>query len=155
MADSIFTSVDGLQELGEKFRELGSEIGHKIAQKAVNAGARVIAKRAIELAPVAIKNHKLYEFNVLVPAGNLKKNIVVKKVSRTELTAEAIVTVRGKRKDNFAARYGRLQEWGTVKEPAHPYLRPAFEQEKGFAVGRIKEVLKTEIEKSETAKKAK
>ena len=39
-----------------------------------------------------------------------------------------LVTVRGKRKDGYAARYGRLQEFGTVHHAPQPFLRPAFDK---------------------------
>ena len=48
----------------------------------------------------------------------------------------------------FASRIGALQEYGTVKMPAQPFMRPAFAQEKGFAVQAIRETLKKRIDKA-------
>ena len=151
MADSITVKVEGLQQLGERMRNLAEAVNKRIAQKAINAGAQVIKKQAIANAPQYPKQHK-NEYGQEVPPGTLKRNIVVKKVTRTNLTAEAIVTVRGKRKDFYAARYGRIVEYGSVKMAPEPFMRPAFEQEKGFAVGRIKQILTAEIEKAENAR---
>src|SRR2546427_167402 len=130
MPISTFVRIDGLQQLGERMRSLTQEVNLKIAGRATNAGAQVIKKRAVANAPAWPVAHKLE--GVIVPPGNLKKNIVVKKV-RSPLTSEHIVTVRGKRKDAYAARYGRLVEFGTVKMSPKPFLRPAFYGGKGEA----------------------
>jgi HK97 gp10 family phage protein len=154
LASGVKVKVEGLRELGERMQALANAVNKRIAQKAVNAGATIIKKQAIANAPKYPRAHTLqigkgkHTATVVVPPGTLKKNIVVKKVTKTRYTAEAIVTVRGKRKDFFAARYGRLVEYGTVKMAAEPFLRPAFEEEKGFAVGRIKQVLTLEINKA-------
>lgn len=151
---SVTVKIEGLVELNEKMRKLGAAVGTKIARSATNAGAQVVKKQAIRLAPEwDFGPHKLKVGGetVTVPPGNLKKNIVVKRIARSELTSEHIVTVRGKRKDNFAARYGRLVEYGTVKMSPEPFMRPAFEQEKGFAVqaiiGRVKKGIDKEWNK--------
>lgn len=124
---------------------MSSDISLKISRQAVNAGAQIIKKQAISNAPAWPLPHKLE--GVIVPPGNLKKNIVVKKI-KSPLTAEYIVTVRGKRKDAYAARYGRLVEFGTVKMGPQPYLRNAFESGKGAAVEAIKTKLKAGIDKA-------
>jgi HK97 gp10 family phage protein len=146
MPASVFVEVKGLQELGERLRLMKSEVSLKIGRQAVNAGAQVIKKQAIANAPIWPKPHKLE--GVMVPSGNLKKNIVVKKI-KSPLVAEYIVTVRGKKKDAYAARYGRLVEFGTVKMAAEPYLRPAFDSKKSEAVEAIKAKLIAGIEKAE------
>lgn len=134
MARSVTVRVEGLRELGEAMRELGSETAKKIASSMTSAAAGVIRKDAIVRAPEHHEPHMLE--GVLVQPGNLKRNIVRKKLSarRTNLTSEHIVTVRGKKKDGYAARYGRLQEFGTVHHAPQPFLRPAFDTKKRAAV---------------------
>lgn len=141
--------IKGLRELGEAMKALGDDIGLKIARSATNAGAQVIKRRAKELAPVAAEPYEIE--GVLVQPGNIGKNIVVKRLKRnqTQLTSEHVVTVRGKAKYGYASRVGALQEFGTVNHPAQPYMRPAFEQEKGFAVQKIRETLKRRIDKAQ------
>lgn len=130
--------VEGLRELGETMRALGRETATKIAGAMTNAGAQVVKKDAIRRAPEHDEPHKVD--GVLVQPGNLKRNIVVKKVSRnrTPLTSAHIVTVRGKKKDGYAARYGRLQEFGTVHQAPQPFLRPAFDSNRMQAVQAMK-----------------
>lgn len=147
---TITVEVKGLRELGERMRSLAQEVNLKIARSATNAGAQLVKKQAIANAPAWPVAHMLE--GVLVPPGNLKKNIIVKRIAKSALTSEHIVTVRGKRKDAFAARYGRLVEFGTVKMAPESFLRAAFEQEKGFAVGAIKDKLSDGIDKAMKAK---
>ncbi len=130
--------VEGLRELGEAMRALGRETATKIAGSMTSAGAQVVKKDAIRRAPEHDEPHKVD--GVLVQPGNLKKNIVAKKVSKskTPLTSAHIVTVRGKKKDGYAARYGRLQEFGTVHHAPHPFLRPAFDANRMQAVQAMK-----------------
>lgn len=141
--------IKGLRELGEAMKDLGDDIGLKIARAATNAGAQVIKRRAKELAPVAPEAYVID--GVLVQPGNIGKNIVVKRVQRgqTPLTSEHVVTVRGKAKYGYASRVGALQEFGTVKQSPQPFMRPAFDQEKGFAVQKIRETLKRRIDKAQ------
>ena len=141
--------IKGLRELGEAMKALGDDIGLKIARSATNAGAQVIKRRAKELAPVAPESYEIE--GVVVQPGNIGKNIVVKRLKRnqTQLTSEHVVTVRGKAKYGYASRVGALQEFGTVHHPAQPFMRPAFEQEKGFAVQKMRETLKRRIDKAQ------
>lgn len=141
--------IKGLRELGEAMKALGNDVGLKIARSATNAGAQVIKRRAKELAPVAPEPYTIE--GVIVQPGNIGKNIVVKRLKRgqTQLTSEHVVTVRGKAKYGYASRVGALQEFGTVKQSAQPFMRPAFEQEKGFAVQKIRETLKRRIDKAQ------
>lgn len=136
--------VSGLKELGEAMSKMSSAVAMKIARGMTNAGAHVVKKDAIARAPKHDKPHMLE--GVLVQPGNLKKNIVAKRVSKSDLTSEHIVTVRGKKKDGYAARYGRLQEFGTVKEPPQPFLRPAFDNNVNKAVDAMKKYGEKRIE---------
>jgi len=153
MARSVTVQVRGLRELGEAMRALGRETAQKIAVAMTSAAAGVVRKDAIALAPEHEEPHTVD--GVLVQPGNLKRNIVRKKVakSQTRLTSEHIVTVRGKKKDGYAARYGRLQEFGTVHHAPHPFLRPAFDSNRMKAVETMKKTGERRI--MAAAKKAK
>lgn len=151
MAKSV-VRVDGLRELGEAMRSLGREVATKVATSMTSAAAGVVRKDAIARAPEHDEPHTVD--GVEVQPGNLKRNIVRKKVakSKTPLTSVHIVTVRGKRKDGYAARYGRLQEFGTVHHAPQPFLRPAFDNNRMRAVDEMKRVGQRRIEAA--AKKA-
>lgn len=136
--------VDGLKELGEALSLLSTDIQNKIARAATNAAAQVIKNEAIRRAPS--------------DTGNLRKNIIVKRLPAGEaspLTSQYMVTVRqGKLTKKQAgsglqdAFYGRFVEFGTVKMPPRPYLRPAFDQKKTDAVDAMKPRLKQRIDKA-------
>jgi HK97 gp10 family phage protein len=153
MATRTRFEIKGLRELGEALKALGDETGSKIARAATAAAAGIIRKRARELAPVAPEPYTIE--GVRVQPGNIGKNIVTKRVpaAKTRLTSEHVVAVRGKLKYGFASRVGALQEFGTVKMSPQPYLRPAFEQEKGFAVQAMRAKLKAGIDKANKAAK--
>jgi HK97 gp10 family phage protein len=152
MADRLTVKVDGLRELGERMRKLSADVSKKAAFSSVLAGANVIKKGAIQRAPDSEEPHKLTVDGqtVTVIPGNLRRNIINKRVpkNQTNLTAEYLVTVRGKAKAGFASRYGRLVEFGTVKMAAQPFLRPAFDTGKEKAVSEIAKKLERVITKA-------
>lgn len=153
MATTQRIQVAGLRELGEKFRRLGTLTNAQgVAQKAVNAGGLVIKKRVIANAPVAPAPYRVDDgtkSGQLVQPRNIQRNVVVKKVpqSQTQYTAEAVVAIRGKRKNGFASRIASLAEFGTVKQAAKPFVRPAFEEGKFEAVDAIALRLQQELDK--------
>lgn len=128
-------TMSGLAELEKRLATLGADMGGKIARGATSAGARVIQKEAIRRAP------KL--------TGVLQKAIVVKREKNTRLAAEyAVGWKKPKKKGDPNAWYGRLLEFGSVKMPAQPHIRPAFDSKKGAAVDKIAEVLKKRLDKA-------
>lgn len=135
--------VEGLAELGAAMRSLSSDVQKKIARAATNAGAQAIRKIAVTKAPK--------------DTGNLRKNIIVKRIppNETNLASQHIVTVRqGRLTDRQKERgledafYAKFVEFGTVKMSAQPFLRPAFDQGKEPAVQAIKQRLKARIDKA-------
>jgi len=150
---SVTVKVTGLRELGEAMRGLSREMNLKIARSATGRAASVIRKRARELAPVYKEDYVVK--GVKVPRGNVRDNIVAKRVSpsETRFTSEHLVVVRGGRKNGYASLIAAFDEFGTVKMTPRPFMRPAFDQEKGFAVGRIKQAIAEGIAKAATVKK--
>jgi HK97 gp10 family phage protein len=125
MASATF-AVKGLRELGEAMRTLSADVSLKLAWQATGAAARVVKKRAV----------RNIESSPSVRTGNLERSVIIKRMPRSErgnLTAEHIVTVRGRgkqtRKGNLqaGAPYAHFVEFGTVNMPAEPFLRPAIE----------------------------
>ena len=137
--------VKGLRELGLQMRALGADMAGKVARQATAAGAGV-ARKAIKAG--APKD-----------TGNLQAAIVMKRVKDTPLAAEYIVAIRkGKTRDAKAAKrgegrlgkdafYGGFQEFGTVKAPAQPFIRPGFEESVQPATEAIARRLKQRIDK--------
>lgn len=143
MASSVTVKIDGLQELGQRMKSLSSDVNNRIARAATVAGAVVIRKAAQQKVPV--------------DTGNLKKNIIVKRLPKgeTPMTSEHIVTVRqGKLTEKQKgsgiqdAFYGRFVEYGTAKMPARPYMRPAYDENKEKAVEAIKDRIRARLDKA-------
>lgn len=143
MAKSVTVKVEGLRELGDRMKGLSEAMNNRIARAATAAGAVVIRDAAKQ--------------KVAVDTGNLKKNVIVKRLPKGEspFTSEHIVTVRqGKltKKQKAAgledAFYGRFVEYGTAKMPARPYMRPAFDQNKEKAVQAIKDRITKRLAKA-------
>lgn len=144
MAESI--KVSGLRELGQRMRSLSADMAGKVARQATAAGAGV-----------ARKNIKA---RVPVDTGNLRAAVVMKRVRDTNLTEEYVVAVRkGKRRDVTAAKkgegklgkdayYAHMVEFGTVKMPAQPFVRPGFEESVQPATEAIRKRLKARLDKA-------
>ena len=143
MAKSVTVKVDGLAELGMRMKSLSEDVNKKIGRAGVAAGAGLIARAARAKAPV--------------DTGNLRKNIITKRIPPGEstLTSEYIVTVRqGKLTQKQRAKgledafYGRFVEHGTAKTAAQPFLRPAYDENKMKAVETIKERIAARLAKA-------
>lgn len=143
MAKPVTVQVDGLRELGERMKSLKSDMANRIARAATAAGSVVIRNAAQQSVPV--------------DTGNLKKNIIVKRLPKGEarFTSEHIVTVRkGRLTDKQktaglkSAYYGTFVEFGTAHTPARPFLRPAYDQNKERAVEAIKDRIDKRLRKA-------
>ena len=146
------TQVDGLRELGEAMRHLSADINNKISRAAVNAAAQVVKKDAIARAPQSTEPHQLgRRKDQIAQPGNLKRNIIVKRLPRqeTDLTQEYIVGVRsGSGRVPKDAFYWRFIEFGTVKLTAQPFLRPALYANQAVSIQKMADVLKRRIDKA-------
>jgi HK97 gp10 family phage protein len=126
-------------------RELKKEVAQRVAGSMTNAAAQVVKKTAVAN---VVRNPS-------VDTGSLKESVIVKKIpkSQTDLTSQHIVTVRGRGKlikrgkkagqRQTDAPHAHLIEFGTVNMPAEPFLRPAFDRDKG----RLPEVMRQTGEK--------
>lgn len=148
--------VKGLRELGEAMRTLSDDINKKVSRQAVAAGAKLVRDDARRRAPR--------------DSGNLQAAIVMKNLTRTKLTARYVVATRsGKTADvkagKAAARsgdkaqrrlvgkdafYGAFVEFGTVKAPAQPFMRPAFEENQQAALDAIATRLAQRIKRAKS-----
>lgn len=143
MAESV--RISGLRELGLQMQALSADLAGKVARQATAAGARVTRQAIKAGAPK--------------DTGNLEAAIVMKRVRDTRLTEEYVVAVRkGKTRDSKAAKrgegrlgkdafYARFQEFGTVKAPAQPFIRPGFEESVQDATQAIADRLKQRLQK--------
>lgn len=153
MASTV--DIPGLRELGERLKALPKEIAGK------NGGPLLKALR--RMGTVIQKDAKS---RVAVKTGTLRDNIIVVRKRKDKLRPgeEGVdVTVRFKAtayKDNARNRrlgrvggtyknagplfYAKFLEFGTSRQPATPFLTPAFEAAKGT----LPEMFRTALTKS-------
>ena len=147
--------IEGLRELGVAMQGLRIDVARKVAFSAALAGANVIKKAAARNAHVAERAYKVRfkrgDWPQTVQPGNIGRKVANKRI-KSALTAEYIVFVRGKYKDQFAGRAARLLEFGTVKQAPTPFMRPAFEANKEAAAAAMKLRLQKRIEKANRLK---
>lgn len=141
--------ITGLNELLKELQGLERKIFDKAMNKTVRAGAKVIQKAARENAPV--RSNEWEGANYPNPPGTLKKGIAIAKASRQPPT---IVRYQV----GFAPKawYGHLVERGhklvragkTIGHvPAHPFLRPAFDNNVQKVIEEMKTTLRGELDK--------
>jgi HK97 gp10 family phage protein len=144
MADSVTFEVKGLRELGLAMNKLERDMSLKISWNATGAAARVVKTRA----------QRNIQSSPSVRTGLLLKSVIIKRMpasERGDLTAEHIVTVRGRGKRSRkgiltqGAPYAHMVEFGTIHMPAEPFLRPALENAQSEAVAAMKRALERGI----------
>lgn len=166
--------VQGLRELGLQMKGLSADVQKKITRQAVAAGAKIVRDAARSAAPVdkgvlrkgivmkAVKQTPLTaEYIVTVSTREMKKYVQKSRAAVVELegpTRPELVNGKMVRKKKLLALkedyesygdlfYGRFHEFGTVKMPARPFLRPAIEDNKQAAIDAIARRLKQRIDK--------
>ncbi len=135
--------IEGAKELNKALGSFTKDIEQKIAKQAVRAGANVIAKEARLLAPMGL-------------TGTLKRSIkVVARSKRTGDAVASVVTRSGKKYTlrNMNAWYAGMVEFGTSKNPARPFLRPALDSKGPEAIKAISNKIVARIKKMAVLKK--
>ena len=149
MADGYASvEVRGLKELNEALRQLPDRIARNVLRGATSAGAAVIRKEAKVKAPV-------YTGQVSAghpPPGTLRRAVYQKQIRELSSLVKQTFYVgvrvgRNASKKGLDAFYWRFIEFGTSKQPARPFLRPAFETKKLEAIAAIKQYLTDRIPK--------
>lgn len=150
--------VDGLKELEAKLRALGEEYGAKAALSPVRSALRKAGKVVQQSAQNRVRRK----------TGTLAENIIVaadRKPPDGQLSVKVTVRAKAKayksnstnvRKGRIGLEYqhygplfyARFLEFGTSKMSAYPFLRPAFEENKGNLPQIIKAELAAAIERS-------
>lgn len=132
---SFTVKVAGLKEVEASLKELKKSTARSVIRKALREGGEVLARAARDLVPV--------------DTGGLRESIDVS--SRLNRSQKA---KHRKRADQevFVGPDGRpqsiTQEFGTYKEPAQPYMRPAWDGNSKAAMTRISDALFVEVERA-------
>lgn len=120
--------LKGMSEYLEEIARAGQNVD-AAAAKAVAAGGDVVHGSMLDKVPVL--------------TGNLKAHLV-----RTEPTQEgnfiSVEVGMSKNTDADTALYGNVQEYGSATNPAQPYIRPSFDENKARVRAAEKAVLQGE-----------
>ena len=106
----------GLKELGDELKGFTEKVRLRSLNTATRFATKPAAEEAKRIAPER--------------SGNVKSAIVLRKrTPRSKYRSTFVVTIKSK--GAFGSTwYARLVEFGTVKQPAQPFMRVAFERHK-------------------------
>lgn len=122
--------VEGLRELEDALMALPRATARNVCRRALKKAAEPIAEKARAKAPV--------------DESDLRDSIAVSERAVRNQKQSAIEMHVGPGRHP----QGVLQEFGTYKEPAQPFMRPAWEAEKHQAMDTIVKELGVELDKA-------
>jgi len=153
--------IKGLQELGASLGKFGDKIATHYLHVATYAAAELLRKAVVARAPVSMAGSHGN------PPGMLRDSLVVIRRRGAPLTSQYSVGVRkiklkyalnklNKRLkraglayfNDDAAFYWRFIEFKTKHAKAHPFMGPAFEQNKFAAMEKFSQVFAAGVEKA-------
>lgn len=154
--------IDGLKDLDAALSDFSKATAGNILKRAVGAAGAMIAEHAIEIAPEDTGNLKR-EIKVSTPKiispGKAAFAQAMRETGDRAIAAEAAHAANreagGSGRSAVAqvgptkkAGEGILQEFGTVKMRAQPFMRPTWDAYDDAALEVIKETLAEEIDKA-------
>jgi len=130
--------IEGLKEVQKKLKSLPGNVQRRVVRGATRAGANIVKKEAQRNVPVRqdgkLKRAGKSKAKGYRYPGYLKKNIGLIRNKRVPKNVFSFLV-----KTLKFAYYGAFLEFGTSKMSAKPWLRPAYESKRYFAVKRIRE----------------
>lgn len=154
---SVSIKLEGMGSVQEVFRELADEIGDK------KANSKILVPAVREaMKPVLAKARA----DAPVDTGGLKRSLQVearrpnrkdkrsKYIVNTDTVISLVTTAPGKKLAKLGIKSDAraiAQEFGTVRNPAHPYLRTALESQSTNVVKNLAEILARRIDKYKKA----
>ncbi|UBX28471.1 HK97-gp10 family putative phage morphogenesis protein [Arsenophonus apicola] len=128
--------IKGLRELEYALKKLGDEIAVKVLRDA----GREAMKPVLE----DMKLHAGY--NVLSNKEHMRDSIKIRTNSRiNDNKTQTVVTIRVSPSKQHAMK-ARFQEFGTVKQIARPFIRPALDYNRQFVLNTLTEEIRNSIE---------
>lgn len=112
----ISFKFEGGTELAAAFADLSTRLSSKVMREVLTEAAEPIRKTASSLAPYR------------APAPDIRANIITSYPTKSvhlDVRSEMAVVAIGPAAKEFA--YGLPQELGSINNPAHPFMRPAFD----------------------------
>jgi HK97 gp10 family phage protein len=148
---SISIKLEGIGSVDQALKELEREFGDKMAQSKVLVPA---VREAMKPVLTAAK------LNAPKDTGDLARSLIIearrpnkrdrrsKYITQTDTVIAAVTTASGKKLKKMGIKSDAraiAQEFGTAKNPAQPYLRPALESNAQSTVNRLADILARRI----------
>jgi HK97 gp10 family phage protein len=154
---SVSIKLEGMGSVQAVFRELADEIGDK------KANSKILIPAVREsMKPVLAKARA----DAPVDTGGLKRSLQVearrpnrkdkrsKYIANTDTVISLVTTAPGKKLAKLGIKSDAraiAQEFGTARNPAHPYLRSALESQSTSVVNNLAGILARQIDKYKKA----
>lgn len=123
-------NIIGLQELERALNALPARIEKRVVENALTSGARLIVREAKARVPV--------------DTGQLRNSIRVARLARQQRRQAGRVFI-GFRPP--ASRRAHLTEFGTSKQAAQPFMRPALDTKAGEFFAQFRKMLSAGLER--------
>jgi HK97 gp10 family phage protein len=159
MARTLVT-IEGLKDLEAALSDLPNSTARSVLVRALKKAGQPLADHAKQLVPVRTGHLRdsivvaskvrnltgLAEYGQTLRAGGTRDEarqaLRDERRSGTQLGSRATIEV------GTASPVAHLQELGTIKMAAHPFMRPAYEADKTAVLASISSQLKAEIDKA-------
>ena len=154
---SVSIKLEGVGNVHAVFRELADEIGDKKANSkilipAVREAMKPVLAKSRADAPVDTGGLKL-SLQVEARRPN-RKDKRSKYIANTDTVISLVTTAPGKKLAKLGIKSDAraiAQEFGTARNPAHPYLRAALESQSTSVVNNLAGILARRIDKYKKA----
>lgn len=130
MANGTRVTFTGFDDLSAKLAALSSDeqVG-KVLRSTVRSAMKQVKKRAEARIPQGIDAHRTYKGRLVAPGFARRSLRVIAKLDKSKHKASAVLGVRAEA--FYAVQFVEL---GTSKQPARPWLRPAFAESNDPAI---------------------
>lgn len=142
-------TVTGLRQLGIELSKLSADMQDRLARRATGRGANVIKTAVVAKAAQqpTLADKPFTVDGITYQPGHIARNVVAVRVRQPEVTSEHVVAVRSNKRNGYAGRIASINEFGTVKMAAQPFMGPGFESSKSEALQTIVETLRKGIKR--------
>lgn len=138
---SIKFKVDGLKEMDAQLKALGDSQSKQVVRRTLKQLGNPIAEDAKDFAPIDnTRDDGPHLYEMIKVSASLE----AKHKRRLKNPQGTISVYVGPGKKAFHAH---LQEFGTEHHGAQPYMRPAWDKNKGVLLGRLKQLLWENIQR--------
>lgn len=136
---TVTLKLEGLEQTNANLLELSRATSRNVLKRVLLAAGEPVANDAAQLAPY--RSGRL-SFSLSVSTQLTRRQ---RQQRAKENEVEVYIGPAG---GNGALNYASFEEFGTIDTPAHPFMRPAWESNRGIVLGLIHSGLQVEVEKA-------